>query len=274
MNRLPNHLLTDPAYLSAAERLEKQGYQSIKQTEGIFPLLFRRGSGKQMLYLFRAALDGRNSYKVEWTEENVLVPVDFLGAHRPTLRIPRALYQAPTRELTRYYWLPRKREQAPPVLAGGMMTKQDVSELLGLALSTVQSAITDKTNPLPVTSALNNAPLFRVDDVLTWNDLRLKGQRARKGDTYEKAYRSLNKEALLKRILHDLSLGRITEVKLFTGAMSMYGQLVRDTDALIAYLSQLSRSDVLLFMSEVGILTALPEQKKKCLLHAPRIALT
>lgn len=270
MQRIPYHLLTDPAYLAAADRLEAQGYRGSKQTSGIFPMLFKKG--KETLYLFRAALDGRNSYPVEWTEDSRLVPVDFAVAARPTLRIPKELYQAQAPLLTRYYWLPRLLAQAPPLLAGGMMTKQDVAEMLGLALSTVQAAITDKRDPLPVTSVLNNAPLFRVDDVLTWNDLRIKGQRARKGDTYEKAYRALRKDALLRRIAHDLSLGRISEVKLFTGLMSMYGKTVTDMEALMAYLSQLQRSEVLLFMSEVGLLTSLQDQKKKCAPLARRLA--
>lgn len=259
MQRVPCHLLHDPAYAQAALRLETQGYTSEKQTSGIFPLLFSRG--KETVYLFRAALDGRNSYPVEWTDSDDLVPADFQGTGRPTLLIPKALYIAPARDITRYYWVPRLRKQAPPLLAGGMLTKQDIAEMLGLALSTVQGAMSDSENRLVPVSTLNNAPLFKVADAIAWNNRRMRGHRERKGNTYEKAYASLSKNALLRRIVHDLSLGRVTEQELFDGLRSLYGETVTNLDTLLAYLSTLQRKEVLAFSSACGIITPAPGEK-------------
>jgi len=236
--------------------LVAQGYQAIPQQSGIFPFLFYRKK-EQPLFLFRAALDGRNSYAVEWTAESELSPTDFSVVERPTLKIPARLQQSQERATTRYYWLPRRLDQASPLLAAGMLTKQDVSELLGLALSTVQFAITSGDRRLVVSTILNNAPLFKIADVLDWNIRRMAAQRRRKtGDTYEKAYRSLCKKALITRILRDYHMGRVSEEKLLQTLETMYGENVGSVEELLTYLSNLKRRGVLAFLSEAGLISA------------------
>lgn len=252
--KIPINLLYDSAYLAAKARMEAQGYRAEEQDQGIIPLLFRKEA--EALYLFRPALDGRtHSYRVKITPDAKLCPAVFVANAKPTLYIPQAQYEAPTVGKVRYLWLPRRIEDAPALYQKmGLLTKQDISEFLGVSPISLHYATKAKIG-LRVHSRIGvgNTLLFHVDDVLRWNQWRGKGSRPKHCQTRTFAQRLMSVPLLVKRLRVHILRGEVAE-EVLRNALPPEIAPGPGLDGLLAAYSQLNKANILDIMQANGLL--------------------
>lgn len=251
---IPMNLLYDKEYLAAKTRLEAQGYSPVLQENGLIPYLFY--DKVQTVYLFRPALDGRSVYREEWVAGNNLQPADFSNPNRPVLRIPAALYIEPKVRKVRYFWLPRLTSDLPLLyVKSGLLTKQDISEMLGISMVTIQCA-TNKTskNHLRVEMVMGGSLLFKTADVLKWNSNRGDGLRPRNCQTREHAYKVMATASLVRRLRHHILKGDVTQQAVIQ-AMP-HAPRGTDLDSVLEAVSAMKRSKVLDLLQNVGLLSS------------------
>lgn len=213
MNAL-QHLLHDVDYLTAKARLEAQGYKAAVYT-GLIPFVFEK-TGEDTLYLFRPALDGRSPYVVEVITDTVLRPAYFTDYGKPVLYIPQADYVEATKGTVRYYWHPRRLEDAPlHYVQSGLVTKQDISEMLAVSLMNVHYATHSGRNRLEAHSSVGGCKLYHTDAVLRWNANRRGGNTATSCVTPKRrAPQAPCKAVLIEKMRRHLERGKVNEAAL------------------------------------------------------------
>lgn len=213
MNAL-QHLLHDQDYLAAKARLEAQGYKAVAHT-GLIPFVFEK-TGEDTLYLFRPALDGRSPYVVQLIEGNTLRPAHFPTYGKPILYIPQADHTEPKKGTVRYFWHPRRLEDAPlHYIQSGLVTKQDISEMLAVSLMNVHYATHSGRNRLVEHSSVGGCKLYHTDAVLRWNGNRRGSNMATACVTPKRrAPQAPCKAVLIEKMRRHLERGKVNEAAL------------------------------------------------------------
>jgi hypothetical protein len=213
MNAL-QHLLHDQDYLTAKARLEAQGYTAVPH-KGLIPFIFEKPT-EDTLYLFRPALDGRSPYRVEVIPHDVLRPVYFTDYSKPVLYIPSTDYIEPKKGTVRYYWHPRRLEDAPiHYIDQGLVTKQDISEMLAVSQMNIHYATHSGRNRLAEHSSIGGCKLYHTDAVLHWNANRRGSGPHPTATTPKRRQQAPCKAILVKRMRRYLELGKVSEAALW-----------------------------------------------------------
>lgn len=229
-------------YRAAQSQLLAQGYTARPQSKGIFPYLFSKED--KTLYLFRPQIDGRFRYQVQILADDELRPANF-HTNPPTLLIPAS--QAGDR----YVWLPRRMADAPALLLRGhLLSKQDVSELCGLSLATVQQALKHRERPLVPVSERGRTLLFAESTVLQWMEQReTHGRHVVPPLDESVAQRSYCTNTLKRRLRRALRQGQI-DTEALAAALNCPGC---NSDQLVEMAGTLRRKQLIALMADQRI---------------------
>ncbi len=258
MNAL-QHLLHDRDYLTAKARLEAQGYTAVSHT-GMIPFIFKK-KGKPTLYLFRPALDGRSPYRVEVTADTLLRPASFPDYAKPVLYIPANDYTESRKGTVRYYWHPRRLEDLPLLyLEQGLVTKQDISEMLAVSLINVHYATHSGRNRLAEHSSVGGCKLYHVDTVLAWNGKRRGSISATAGCATPKrrGYQAPCKAVLVEKMQRHLERGKVSDAALRESFKAICPDVANGVDGLVAAAQGMKRRVLLPVLAKHGVIR-LPE---------------
>lgn len=258
MNAL-QHLLHDQGYLTAKARLEAQGYTAVSHT-GLIPFVFEK-TNEPTLYLFRPALDGRSPYVVEVTPHDVLRPAYFPEYGKPVLYIPAADYTEPQKGTVRYYWHPRRLEDAPLFyVEQGLVTKQDISEMLAVSLINVHYAAHNGRNRLAEHSSVGGCKLYHVDTVLAWNGKRRGSISATAGCATPKrrGYQAPCKAVLVEKMRRHLERGKLSDAALRESFKAVSPDVGKGIGGLVATAQGMKRRVLLPILAKHGVIR-LPE---------------
>lgn len=250
MNAL-QHLLHDQDYLTAKARLEAQGYTAVPH-KGLIPFIFEKPT-EDTLYLFRPALDGRSPYRVEVIPHDVLRPVYFTDYSKPVLYIPSTDYIEPKKGTVRYYWHPRRLEDAPiHYIDQGLVTKQDISEMLAVSLINVHYATHSGHNRLAEHSSVGGCKLYHVDTVLAWNGKRRGSISATAGCA------TPSKAVLVEKMRRHLERGKVSDAALRESFAAVCPDVGNGVDGLVAAAQGMKRRVLLPILAKHGVIR-LPE---------------